>query len=103
MAALDAERMAAVERETLLARRDVQLKESFQALSADVLAQNNETFVALAEGRIKEATAALTAKAEGETTARAQAKLDEKMRPPSRLQASSPVSDSTCLTIATRS
>jgi DNA recombination protein RmuC len=72
-AALEAERMAAVERETLLARRDAQLKESFQALSADVLAKNNETFVALAEGRIKEATAALTAKAEGDTTARAQA------------------------------
>ncbi|HTK63078.1 MAG TPA: DNA recombination protein RmuC, partial [Pseudonocardia sp.] len=72
-AALDAERMAAVERETLLARRDAQLKESFQALSADVLARNNETFVALAEGRIKEATAALTAKADGDATARAQA------------------------------
>jgi DNA recombination protein RmuC len=72
-AALDAERTAALERETLLARRDAQLKESFQALSADVLARNNETFMTLAEGRIKAATAALTAKADGDATARAQA------------------------------
>lgn len=72
-AALDAERTAALEREALLARRDSQLKESFQALSADVLARNNETFMTLAEGRIKAATAALTAKADGDATARVQA------------------------------
>ncbi len=72
-AALDAERTAAIERETLLARRDAQLKESFQALSADVLARNNETFVTLAEGRIREAAAALSAKADGDATARTQA------------------------------
>jgi DNA recombination protein RmuC len=72
-AALDAERTAAQEREALLARRDAQLKETFQALSAEVLARNNETFVALAEGRIKEATAALSAKADGDAGARAQA------------------------------
>ncbi|MDQ2708438.1 MAG: DNA recombination protein RmuC [Actinomycetota bacterium] len=71
-AALDAERTAAIGRETLLARRDAQLKESFQALSADVLARNNETFVALAEGRIKAATAALTAKADGDAVAHTQ-------------------------------
>jgi DNA recombination protein RmuC len=72
-AALDAERTAAMERERLLAHRDAQLKESFQALSADALARNNENFVALAEGRLKEVTAALTAKADGDATARAQA------------------------------
>jgi DNA recombination protein RmuC len=72
-AALDAERTAAIQRETLLARRDVQLKESFQALSAEILARNNETFMTLAESRIREATAALTAKADGDATARTQA------------------------------
>ena len=72
-AALDAERTAALDRERLLARRDSELKEAFQVLSADALARNNESFVALAEGRIKEATAALTAKAEGDATARSQA------------------------------
>jgi DNA recombination protein RmuC len=72
-AALDAERTAAMERERLLARRDAELKESFQALSADALARNNEQFVALAEGRLKEVTAALTAKAEGDATANKQA------------------------------
>jgi len=72
-AALDAERTAAMERERELARRDAQLKESFQALSADALARNNEAFVTLAEGRLKEVTAALTAKADGDSTARAQA------------------------------
>ncbi|GAA5151956.1 hypothetical protein GCM10023321_19890 [Pseudonocardia eucalypti] len=69
-AALDAERTASMERERLLARRDAELKESFQALSADALARNNEAFVALAEGRLKEVTAALTAKAQGDDTAR---------------------------------
>lgn len=72
-AALDAERTAAMERERLLARRDTELKESFQALSADALARNNEQFVALAEGRLKEVTAALTAKAEGDATAQQKA------------------------------
>jgi len=72
-AALDAERTAAMERERVLAHRDSQLKESFQALSADALARNNEAFVTLAEGRLKEVTAALTAKADGDATARAQA------------------------------
>jgi DNA recombination protein RmuC len=72
-AALDAERTVALDRERLLARRDTELKEAFQVLSADALARNNESFVALAEGRIKEVTAALTAKADGDATARSQA------------------------------
>lgn len=72
-AALDAERTAAMDRERLLARRDNELKEAFQSLSADALARNNEAFVALAEGRLKEATSTLAAKAEGDATARAQA------------------------------
>ncbi|HEV7792119.1 MAG TPA: DNA recombination protein RmuC [Pseudonocardia sp.] len=72
-AALDAERTAAMERERLLAHRDSQLKESFQVLSADALARNNEAFVAMAEGRLKEVTAALAAKADGDATARTQA------------------------------
>ena len=55
------------------ARRDAELKQAFQALSADALARNNEQFVALAEGRIKEATAALHAKADGDAAARAHA------------------------------
>jgi DNA recombination protein RmuC len=73
MAALTSEREAATQREQLLIRRDVELKQSFQALSADALAQNNEQFVALAEGRIKEAAAALHAKADGDAAARAHA------------------------------
>jgi DNA recombination protein RmuC len=72
-AALDAERTAALERERVLARRDAELKESFQVLSADALARNNENFVALAEGRLREVTAALAAKADGDATARTQA------------------------------
>jgi DNA recombination protein RmuC len=72
-AALDAERTASLDRERLLARRDAELREAFQALSADALARNNETFVALAEGRLKEVTAALNAKAEGDAAARTQA------------------------------
>ncbi|MBV9313584.1 MAG: DNA recombination protein RmuC [Pseudonocardia sp.] len=72
-AALDAERTAAMERERLLAARDVQLKESFRAISADVLASNNEAFVALAEGRIKEVTSALAAKAAVDANANSQA------------------------------
>jgi DNA recombination protein RmuC len=58
-AALRAEREAAAGREQLLARRDEELAQAFRALSADALAANNEQFVALAEGRIKEAAAAL--------------------------------------------
>jgi DNA recombination protein RmuC len=72
-AALRGEREAGAQREELLTRRDAELKQAFQALSADALARNNEQFVALAEGRIKEATAALTAKADGDATARTQA------------------------------
>ena len=59
-AALQAERDAAVGREQLLARRDTELTQAFRALSAEALAANNEQFVRLAEGRIKEAAAALT-------------------------------------------
>jgi DNA recombination protein RmuC len=69
-AGLRAERAAAAHRENLLTRRDEELKQAFRALSADALARNNEQFVALAEGRIKEATAALRAKADGDATAR---------------------------------
>ena len=58
-AALQAEREGAAGREQLLARRDEELAQAFRALSADALAANNEQFVALAEGRIKEAAAAL--------------------------------------------
>lgn len=65
-AALRGERDAAAAREALLTRRDEELKQAFQALSADALARNNEQFVALAEGRIKE----LQAKADGEALAR---------------------------------
>ena len=44
----------------MLARRDEELTQAFRALSADALAANNEQFVRLAEGRIKEAAAALS-------------------------------------------
>ena len=72
-AALTSEREAGAQREQLLLRRDAELKQAFQALSADALARNNEQFVALAEGRIKEAAAALHAKASGDEVARAHA------------------------------
>jgi DNA recombination protein RmuC len=72
-AALRSEREAGAQREELLTRRDTELKQAFKALSADALARNNEQFVALAEGRIKEATAALAAKADGDAVSRAQA------------------------------
>jgi DNA recombination protein RmuC len=72
-AALRSEREASVAREQLLARRDGELKDAFQALSADALARNNEAFVALAEGRIKAATVALAAKADGDAAERARA------------------------------
>jgi DNA recombination protein RmuC len=72
-AALRSEREAAAAREELLTRRDAELREAFRALSADALARNNEQFVALAEGRIKEATAALAARAAGDDAERAKA------------------------------
>lgn len=72
-AALRSEREAGAQREELLTRRDVELKQAFQALSADALARNNEQFVVLAEGRIKEATAALHARADGDAAARSHA------------------------------
>lgn len=72
-AALEAERTATADRERLLARREAELKESFQALSAEALARNNETFIQLAEARIKEATAALSAKADGDAGQRQRA------------------------------
>jgi DNA recombination protein RmuC len=72
-AALESERAAHARREELLTARDVELKQAFTALSADALAHNTKQFVALAEGRLKEATAALTAKADGDTAARAAA------------------------------
>ena len=62
-AALHAERDAAIGREQLLARRDTELTQAFRALSAEALAANNEQFVTLAEGRIKEAAATLTGEA----------------------------------------
>ena len=62
-AALQAERDAAIGREQLLARRDSELTQAFRALSAEALAANNEQFVTLAEGRIKEAAATLTGEA----------------------------------------
>jgi DNA recombination protein RmuC len=65
-AALRGERESSARREELLTRRDDELKQAFQALSADALARNNEQFVALAEGRIKE----LQAKADGDAVAR---------------------------------
>jgi DNA recombination protein RmuC len=72
-AELDAQRSATADRERLLGRREAELKDSFQALSAEALSRNNEAFVQLAEARIKEATAALSAKADGDATARQQA------------------------------
>lgn len=72
-AALRCEREAGVQREELLTRRDTELKQAFGSLSADALARNNEQFVALAEGRLKEATAALHAKADGDAAVRAHA------------------------------
>lgn len=73
VAALQSERSAGAQREELLTRRDAELKQAFQALSAEALATNNEQFMALAEGRIKEATTALHAKADGDASARAHA------------------------------
>ncbi|HEY2724823.1 MAG TPA: DNA recombination protein RmuC [Pseudonocardiaceae bacterium] len=72
-AGLDAERSATKDRERLLAQREGELKDSFQALSAEALSRNNEAFLRLAESRIKEATAALSVKAEGDATQHQQA------------------------------
>lgn len=72
-AALEAERSARAESDALQARREAELKDTFAALSQDALTRNNEQFVALAESRIKEATAALSAKADGDEAARAKA------------------------------
>jgi DNA recombination protein RmuC len=72
-AALHAERAATTDRERLLARREAELKESFQALSAEALTRNNEAFIQLAEARLKEATAALSVQADGDATQRRQA------------------------------
>ncbi|MGH4017151.1 MAG: DNA recombination protein RmuC [Pseudonocardiaceae bacterium] len=72
-AGLDAERAGAADRERLLARREAELKESFQALSAEALSHNNEAFIQLAEARLQQATVALSAKADGDATQRQQA------------------------------
>ncbi|GAA1864777.1 hypothetical protein GCM10009772_45380 [Pseudonocardia alni subsp. carboxydivorans] len=72
-AALRAEREARAGAEAATVRREAELKDSFAALSQDALARNNEAFVALAESRLKEATAALAAKADGDQAARAKA------------------------------
>jgi DNA recombination protein RmuC len=72
-AALSSEREAALERERLLTARDQELRETFQALSAEALSRNNQQFVSLAEGRIREAAAALHAKAEQDEAARSTA------------------------------
>ncbi len=72
-ASLDAERAAGQERQRREAEVTERLKDSFQALSAEALSRNNESFVQLAEARIKEATAALQAKADGDATNRQQA------------------------------
>src|SRR4051812_13030507 len=44
-AALSSEREAALERERLLTARDQELRETFQALSAEALSRNNQQFV----------------------------------------------------------
>ncbi|MGH3869975.1 MAG: DNA recombination protein RmuC [Pseudonocardiaceae bacterium] len=72
-AALDAERAATADRERLLTSREAQLKDSFQALSAEALSRNNEAFVQLAEARLTKVTAALSAKSDGDATQRQQA------------------------------
>jgi DNA recombination protein RmuC len=55
-AALAAERTAAAEKAGLAERGEARLREAFQALSAEALRQNTETFIALAESRLKQAT-----------------------------------------------
>jgi DNA recombination protein RmuC len=72
-AALDAERTAAADRERLLTQRETELRDSFQALSAEALSRNNEAFVQLAEARLAKVTAALAAKSDGDAIQRHQA------------------------------
>ena len=72
-AALDAERSAAADRERLLVQREAELKDSFQALSAEALSRNNEAFVQLAEARLAKVTATLSARSDGDATQRQQA------------------------------
>ncbi|HWR49217.1 MAG TPA: DNA recombination protein RmuC, partial [Pseudonocardiaceae bacterium] len=72
-AALDAERAAAADRERLLIHREAELKDSFQALSAEALSRNNEAFVQLAEARMAKVTAVISAKSDGDATQRQQA------------------------------
>jgi DNA recombination protein RmuC len=72
-AALDAERTAAAHRERLLTHREAELKDSFQALSAEALSRNNEAFVQLAEARLAKVTAAMSTKSDGDATQRQQA------------------------------
>lgn len=72
-ASLDAERAAGQERQRRESEVAERMKDSFQALSAEALSRNNETFVQLAEARIKEATASLHAKADGDASTRQQA------------------------------
>jgi len=61
-AALEAERVG-----------EGRLRETFQALSADALARNNEAFVRLAEARLREATTQATTSASGDLARRQQA------------------------------
>lgn len=72
-AVLDAERTASADRERLLTRREAELKDSFQALSAEALSRNNEAFVQLAEARLAKVSAAMSAKSDGDATQRQQA------------------------------
>jgi DNA recombination protein RmuC len=72
-AALEAERSAAADRERLLTQREAELKDSFQALSAEALSRNNEAFVQLAEARLTKVTAALSARSDGDATQRQRA------------------------------
>ncbi|MGH3794982.1 MAG: DNA recombination protein RmuC [Pseudonocardiaceae bacterium] len=72
-AGLEAQHAATADRERLLARREAELKDSFQALSAEALSRNNEAFVQLAEARLATVTAAMSVKADGEATQRKQA------------------------------
>lgn len=72
-ATLNTERSAAADRERLLTHREAELKDSFQALSAQALSHNNEAFIQLAEARLTKVTAAISAKSDGDATQRQQA------------------------------
>src|SRR4030081_1372094 len=72
-ASLEAERTAAADRERVLTHREAELKDSFQALSAEALSRNNEAFVQLAEAQFAKVTAAMSAKSDGDATQRQQA------------------------------